>query len=297
MMGYERSDDYQPLFYVQGRPVHVTTLLVAVHAASLIVCSLLAGSTGHRPQEWLDFTSDAVLRHGQLWRVATYNFSHEPSLFFLLNMVFLFLWGREVERYFGRKIFTTLYSALVLTAPVYLLARGLLLRADQGSLEGSQYVDFAVFILFATIYPNVQFWFGIACKWFAWGLLAIWTLQFFAARDLNGGLVLWLTVAVAYFGARYASVGSEAFGPLANWRPRLPRKPVAVAGLKPRLKPRRAVDAGGGGGDDYRDRDVHESIDPLLDKISKHGIGSLTSSERATLERARASLLRKEKGD
>ena len=42
--------------------------------------------------------------------------------------------------------------------------------------------------------------------------------------------------------------------------------------------------------------DVHESIDPLLDKISKHGLASLTHSERATLERARVSLLRKERG-
>ncbi len=31
MMGFERSDDYQPLFWVRGRPVHVTALLVILH--------------------------------------------------------------------------------------------------------------------------------------------------------------------------------------------------------------------------------------------------------------------------
>ena len=39
--------------------------------------------------------------------------------------------------------------------------------------------------------------------------------------------------------------------------------------------------------------DVIESIDPLLDKISKHGLASLTAREREKLERARAALLKK----
>jgi hypothetical protein len=36
-------------------------------------------------------------------------------------------------------------------------------------------------------------------------------------------------------------------------------------------------------------------IDPLLDKIAKHGLSSLTSQERAELERARAKLLEKDR--
>jgi hypothetical protein len=36
-------------------------------------------------------------------------------------------------------------------------------------------------------------------------------------------------------------------------------------------------------------------MDQLLDKISKHGLNSLTSQERAALERARAKLLEKDK--
>jgi hypothetical protein len=37
-------------------------------------------------------------------------------------------------------------------------------------------------------------------------------------------------------------------------------------------------------------------IDPLLDKIAKHGLNSLTAQERAALERARAKLLEKDRG-
>ncbi len=53
-----------------------------------------------------EFSSEAVLHHGQVWRIVTYAFVHQPAaLCFLLDMAFLFIWGREVERYFGRKTF------------------------------------------------------------------------------------------------------------------------------------------------------------------------------------------------
>ena len=38
-----------------------------------------------------------------------------------------------------------------------------------------------------------------------------------------------------------------------------------------------------------------QSVDAVLEKISSQGLGSLTASERATLERARATLLNKGK--
>jgi hypothetical protein len=39
--------------------------------------------------------------------------------------------------------------------------------------------------------------------------------------------------------------------------------------------------------------DVYASVDPILDKISKSGIGSLTANERRQLDRARDRLLKK----
>ena len=302
MMGFERSDDYQPLFWVRGRPIHVTTLLVILHCVSLIVCCLAPGFLHVRLETILSrlfFSSSDVLHRHMWWQVVTYNFAHVPTIWFLLDMVFLFLWGREVERYFGRKVFASLYVGLLLAAPIFLLTRGLLLGTDQVLLqEGSYYVDLGVFIIFATIYPNVQFFFGIACKWFAWALLAIGTLQCLAGEAFNDLCVLWLNVGVAFFGTRYASMGSSGFALPAGWgiREKFPRKTVPT-GVKPRLKPRRAVDTDGGGSDEGRGRDVHESIDPLLDKISKHGLASLTNSERAVLEKARVSLLRKDRRD
>jgi ribosome-associated translation inhibitor RaiA len=51
----------------------------------------------------------------------------------------------------------------------------------------------------------------------------------------------------------------------------------------PKPGPRRSTDAD----------DVYASIDPILDKISKFGIGSLTANERRQLDRERERLLKK----
>ena len=297
MMGFERSDDYQPLFWVRGHPVHVTTLLVIMHLSALMICSIFQGI----PAILMELSTDAVLHHWALWQPFTYAFAHlvgdlNDGLWFLFEMLLLFVWGREVERYFGRKTFVALYMGMLLAAPAALLSLSAFDHVNYHYAR-SDLLHFGVFIAFVAIYPGVQFFFGIPAKWIAAAILAIWTAAFVASQPSHHlVLVLWSVVAVAYFGARYASVGGEAFEVLGNLRPRLPRKTVPT-GVKPRMKPRRAVDTDGGGSEDYRGRDVHESIDPLLDKISKHGLASLTNSERAVLEKARVSLLRKDRRD
>ena len=297
MMGFERSDDYQPLFWVNGRPVHVTALLVILHSLALVVSCLMRGFFNFDPQSYIVFSSYAVL-HGAIWQVLTYVFAHQPSIWFLLDMAFLFIWGREVERFFGRKIFAALYVGLVLVGPVFLLGRALVQGGDQqlfvNSVDGSLWVHTGLFVVFATLYPNVQFFFGIACTWIAAAFVTIETLQCLGNHWINDGIVLWLNVGFAFFATRYAKVGTEAFSMLGTLRERFPQKTVPL-GVKPRLKPRRLVDTDGGGSEDHRGRDVHESVDPLLDKISKHGLASLTNSERAVLEKARVSLLRKDR--
>ncbi len=307
MIGFERSDDYQPLFWVGGRPVHVTMLLVGVHVLALVVSSLLHGLVGWSPQFAMLFSASAVL-HGEVWRLVTYPFAHDLSLGFAFSMFILAFIGREVERFFGRTMFIWLYTGLVLTGSLTLLALHYLPNADAGDaqwLDGGNLVLFGVFIAFAILYPNMQVYFWIPSVWIVYTLLGIGTLACFANHAWHLMTTFWISVAFAYFYTQYARVGSEAFGPLANWRAYLPRRTVRRE-LPPQPRSRRVVDVPAhvskmSGGvspvaSSERGDNVHESIDPLLDKISKHGLASLTHSERATLERARVSLLRKERG-
>jgi membrane associated rhomboid family serine protease len=276
MFGVTTSDDYQPVTWVGRHPVHVTTLLVAVHAFAAIVACFLggAGILGH-----LAFDSALVWQRGEIWQLATYAFVHSPSalLWFAVEMYMLFVFGREVERFIGRRAFIVLYIFLLLAPTVLLSLWGL---SERTGIAGSPALHFGIFIAFATIYPSVELLLRIQAKWVALALAAISTLQLLAYRDWSGMAVLWVSIAAAFFFIRLRGIGPELvwWGNLkSRWQPRQKFHVV------PRSAPRRVVEA----------ENVHESIDPVLEKISKQGINSLTASERRALDRARTRLLKK----
>ena len=152
-------------------------------------------------------------------------------------------------------------------------------------LAGSGTVDFAVFIAFCTIYPNVEIFFSFKAKWIAAVILGINSL-FLLSRTSHDGRT------ASSFGLRPRRVSVHqvsprpAFGSL--WA--ITSGSGVLAGVSvpvpgPRTAPERKPPT-------PRD-DVIESIDPLLDKIAKHGIGSLSPRERQKLEQAREELLKK----
>jgi membrane associated rhomboid family serine protease len=276
MFGVTTSDDYQPVTWVGRHPVHVTTLLVAVHVFSAIVACFLggAGILGH-----FAFDSALLWQRGEFWQLVTYAFVHSPSalLWFAVEMYMLFVFGREVERFIGRRAFIVLYLFLILAPTALLSLWGL---SERVGIAGSPALHFGIFIAFATIYPNVDLLLRIQTKWVALALAAISTLQLLAYRDWSAMAVLWVSIAAAFFFIRLRGVGPELvwWGNLkSRWQPK-PKFHVL-----PRSAPRRVVEP----------ENVHESIDPVLEKISKQGINSLTASERRALDRARTRLLKK----
>lgn len=276
MFGVTTSDDYQPLTWVGRHPIHVTTLLVAVHIFTAIVACFLGGADilGH-----LAFDSALVWQRGEFWQLATYAFVHSPSalLWFAVEMYMLFVFGREVERFIGRRAFIVLYLFLLLAPTVLLSLWGL---SDRVGIAGSPALHFGIFIAFATIYPNVELLLRIQAKWVALALAAISTLQLLAYRDWSAMAVLWVSITAAFFFIRLRGVGPELVW-WGNLKSHLQPKPKFH--VVRRSAPRRVVEP----------ENVHESIDPVLEKISKQGINSLTASERRALDRARARLLKK----
>src|SRR5205814_2187277 len=125
---------------------------------------------------------------------------------------------------------------------------------ERCAIAGSPELHFGIFIAFATIYPRVEWLLRIMAKRVALILAAVYTFQLLAE------LAWWNAVR-----ARFAS------------RPKYHVLP------KPRART---------GGSRSESEDVYTSIDPILDKISKFGIGSLTASERRQLDRERERLLK-----
>ena len=282
MFGVTVSDDYQPVAWVGRYPVHVATLLVAVHSMIMVITCFLMAFGSAAFLNLLVFDSAQVLGMGHVWQIVTYAFVHAPYsgsalLWFAVEMYMLFVFGREVERFIGRNAFIILYALLLCVPTIFLTVGGILTRLG---LAGSGALHFGVFIAFATIYPSAVMFLRIQAKWVALVLAAIGTLGALAGRDWSSITVLWVSIATGFLFIRFRGIGPE----LVWWdNLKSTLRPKPKFHVVPKASSRRVIDPA----------DDLDSIDPVLEKISRSGIGSLTASERRALDRARARLLKK----
>jgi hypothetical protein len=200
-----------------------------------------------------------------------------PSLWFVVEMFMLAFFGRELERFFGRRTFLTLYTSLYLLTPALFTLIGFIRPME---LAGES-AAFALFIAFATLYPNVAMLFNILAKWLAIVLVGIYTLMRLAANDWAGLISLWSTVGFAYGFVKFQQ------GAISLPRFRFPRRKPKLRVLPDPVAKKPTVV-----GSSKEDATMAE-VDALLDKIAKSGIASLTAKERAKLEAAREGLMRR----
>jgi Rhomboid family len=279
MFGVTTSDDYRPVAWMGRYPVDVTTILVGLHVACAVITCLLVAVGAGFILDVLQFDSAAILYRGQIWRMASYAFIHSPGalLWFAVEMYMLFVFGREVERFIGRKAYIWLYSILLIAPAAGLTIWGVWQRSG---LAGSPALHFGIFVAFATIYPRVELFLRIMAKWFALIFAAVYTLQLLAYHAWTDLTVVWISIAVAFLFVEFRGAGPE----LAWWNNfKMALRPKPRLHIVQKSAARRVVEP----------EDISAAVDPILDKISKSGIGSLTDSERRQLDRARNRLLKK----
>jgi membrane associated rhomboid family serine protease len=279
MNGYGTSEEHQPVTYVRGYPLYATHFLVAVFSGSLLVTTLMMAFDATPLLSWLTFSSIDVL-HGQLWRIFTYGLVNPPSLQFVIDMLMFVWFGREVEKFFGRRKFFLLYGGIYLVTPLLCTALGLWQPLTRAGETGA----FALFVAFATLYPNAVMMFDILAKVAAGVLFGLFTLMALAYHDWTSLISLWATSGFAFLFIRVEQ-GVLTLPTIRLWprrRPKLRVLPDLPATKRSEPAP-------------VRDASMSE-IDALLDKIAKSGIGSLTARERAQLEKGREALLKKDSG-
>jgi len=228
--------------------------------------------------DWVNQAAFAAgdLRAGQIWTLLTYPFVHDirqEGLWFGLEMLMFFWFGREVESAIGRRSYGLLYGALAVVPALVLAGTGPLLGSSV--LAGSGTISFAVFLSFCALHPGAQFFFaGLTAKWVGWILLAIYSLAAFAGRDWPGLLQLWLS---SLFAVAWVRRGGMPWPTIAIGKGRKKSAKAKVTAKKTTVAP------------------VLEKVDAILDKISREGIHSLTAAEKKQLEDARARLLQKDR--
>lgn len=254
------SDDFEPLARVKGFPVYATSLLVILHCFALITCWTAEsfGLSGLLAN--LRFSSEAVLGQGAVWQWLTYIWVEPVAnpLFFAIEMFLLYAFGREVERTLGRRHYLLLYALLVVAPPVLLTLAGFFYPFG---LAGSGHVHFAVFLGFALLYPGVEFFLRIKAIWLAGVLLGLYSIYYFANHEWSALAAALGSAATVWFFLQWER-DEGIFAP--------PVTPPPVA--EPPADP----------------MDV---IDPLLEKIAREGMASLSAKEMAALERARKKLI------
>lgn len=277
MSEYETSDEHRPVMWLRGYPVYAAHFIVLMFVASMLVTTLLNLFNIGGLLEGLKFYSSLVLR-GEVWRVVTYGLVNNPSFWFVIDMVMIVWFGRDVERYFGRRTFLIFFACLYLLTPLVLTLTGIwwptALAGETGAL--------GIFIAFATLYPNVPM-FNIAAKWVAAIFVGIDTLIALNDRNPIALLSLWATTGFAFAFVRYQQ---GLFS--------LPTVNVFRRGPKLRVLP--DLESDEASSTKNAQASSMAEIDALLDKIAQSGISSLTAKERAKLDAARAELLKRESG-
>jgi membrane associated rhomboid family serine protease len=275
----QQSEDYRPLFWISGRAIYANTLLVILHVIAFVTCAICV-SFLDLPAVYNALALDpALVWHGQVWRLVSYMafdpmFFQQRSFWFLWSMLILYFCGREVEQFVGRRAYLTLYASLILVPALLLCLVGPFLGLHE-HLNCAEAI-FGVFIAFATIYPGAMpsMWITIPVWVLAWIFFGLSTLLDFAFHSYTAMFMLWMSCAVGYLGMRWVGAG-RGLNWLTDW---IETRRAEKLARKHNIRV-------------LTEKKSTESIDAILDKISKQGMNSLSSSERAALDRARAKLL------
>jgi hypothetical protein len=217
----------------------------------------------------------------------------------LLNCWAIYVFGREVEETLGRTRFLTLYfSSGVIGGLLQALAGVLLPDRFGGPMVGASAGAFGLVAAFATLYPErplmLLLFFIIPVS-----MRAKFLLLFSALLTVFGLVFPMDNIAhAAHLGGLLTGLVFVRYATHWNWHwPRLQRprsQPV-----RPLVHAQRRVSAPWGQKQGSADEDLppdeflSKAVDPILDKISAHGIQSLTERERRILETAREKMVRR----
>lgn len=283
---YMRAPSFEP-----RRTVTITLLIINV-----VAFVLQSFATYYAPSlgvgKYLALSKEG-LGHGYVWQLLTFQFLHGGLMHLLLNCWALYVFGRAVEDAVGRRSFLLLYFSSGVLGGLCQMVGALLWSSHLGgSVVGASAGVFGLVAAYATLYPERQ----------------LTLLLFFVLPvSLRAKYLLLFSALMAVFGilfpsdqvAHAAHLGGMLMGiayvrQIIHWQwswssfRRPPRRPpprelVKVAATKWPSAHKARPDVGE---EVSTEEFLSREVDPILDKISAHGIQSLTDRERKILEAA-----------
>ena len=237
-------------------------------------------------------------------QLITYQFLHGSVFHILVNALGLFFIGRALEPIIGRREIIGLYLVSGVVGAFFQLAFAMILPAHfAGSMVGASGAVFGFLGVLSRLFPQREMFLllffvlpvRLKLSWIFWGsfAIAIISIVIEIRSEVSDRTAHGAHLGGLLFGAFYVAALVRSGG-LMRFLPGLPKVRFvsgdSAKGTEARQrgdwrKPK-VVDADEVSGEDF----ISQEVDPILDKISKQGIHSLTERERKILEKARSKM-------
>jgi membrane associated rhomboid family serine protease len=211
------------------------------------------------------------------WTFISYMFVHGDFWHLFFNMLGLFFFGPPVEERLGSKEFIRYYTICGLIGGAVLA----FIFAPNSMLIGASGAMYAIMLAFAVFWPDMPI--------YIWGIFPVkakWLIIAFAAASVlfmitpsGGNTAHWAHLGGFAVGFIYIKFGSLFGSPMEKLqRFTAKRKLKVIPGQGQALKREEPARRRRG------EEEVLDEVDKVLDKISTHGMASLTTEERKLLD-------------
>ncbi len=287
---YMRSE-YRP--YRAGGAMPLWQILIIINIAVFLIQMMFEGGNPERAL-WINShfaLSLNGLLHGYVWQLVTYQFMHANIIHLVFNCLGLYFVGRIVASMLSRKAFLALFFSGGIIGGFLQALSGLVPALGAAPTVGASAAVMALLGAFCLQFYHQRFQMMFPPVTLSGKHLLIVVAIFDALGILMGDRGV----------AHFAHLGGLATGVLFikyGWQHRIPEFKFggsSTSGKRNReaSRPTRTVNArvtivkedgsaASQSGTDFMSKEV----DPILEKISAHGIHSLTDREREILEKA-----------
>jgi len=274
-------------------PWSVTIVLLVFN----IVVFFLEYSNGDLSKSWVlryGALSLEGLKRGFIWQFITFQFLHGGMTHLVLNSLGLYFLGRPLEGMLGRRDFIKLYLFSGVLGGVLQTLLGFVSPRFAGPMVGASAGICGLIAAFSMLAPDSQIylWFvlPIRARYFLPIMFGL-TLLFLVTSTEDSHVAHAAHLGGMLGGMAYLKWRHGLGVPLFRWprfRRALPRSELVTTRSAKhsfwRKESSKPVD------DLPPAEFISREVDPILDKISAHGIQSLTERERKILEAARAKM-------
>ncbi|MBX9681078.1 MAG: rhomboid family intramembrane serine protease [Gemmataceae bacterium] len=286
---YMRDDgrSYVDSLVPQGR---VTKWLIAINLI-VFVFQLITQPRGLT--EWLELVPSRVA-HGEVWRLLSYAFVHDPNdfLHIAFNMLFLWWFGSDVEAICGSREFAWFYGVAAFIGGLAQTAYGYGAGHPMTPCVGASGAITAVLLLNACHFPGRSI--------LVFGLLPV-PIWGFVAFEVGRDAYVWLTgdstrVAVTvhlagaafgylYYRQQWKLATLDFFSRVAGSRGAVKRRP-SLRVYHPEEEEREPIGVAAPTAPSLLDEHLEAKLDAALEKVARSGKDSLTDEEHRILLRA-----------